>query len=53
MLGAINCKVLEPPPESRNANGLLKEEYAEGLTHGNSDYGRLVANQLARELGSK
>jgi hypothetical protein len=53
LLAPINCKVLEPPPESCNSNGLLKEEYAEGLTHGNSKYGKLIAMQLAIELGSK
>lgn len=49
-LTAINCQVLEAPTLACNSNGLLKEEYAEGLTHGNMKYGVLVAEQIASTL---
>jgi len=50
-LAAIDCQVLAPPPEACTASGLLKEEYAEGISHANSRYGLLVARQLASTLG--
>jgi hypothetical protein len=49
-LTAIDCQVLAPPRDACNANGLLKEEYAEGITHGNGQYGILLAQHLASSL---
>lgn len=45
-LAAIGCDVLSPSPEACNSEGLLREDYAEGLTHGNSRYGVLTARQI-------
>jgi hypothetical protein len=49
-LEAIGCHVLPAPTECCNSIGLLKEEFSEGLTHGNWRYGILVAKQLDRFL---
>ena len=45
-LESIGCRVLPHPEEACTPDGLLKEEYAEGLTHGNGSYGALVAGKL-------
>lgn len=49
-LTTINCMVVTPPLSACNERGLLKEEFAEGLTHGNKNYGVLVGNQIASVL---
>lgn len=49
-LAPINCQVLAAPAQACTPEGLLKEEYAEGLTHGNLQYGVLVAEQIASTL---
>ena len=49
-LEKLNCRVLPAPPGTCNSDGLLLQEYAEGLTHANSKYGRLVAEQIASSL---
>lgn len=49
-LATINCQVLEAPAQACNPSGLLREDYAEGLTHGNMRYGELVAVQIASAL---
>lgn len=46
-LAAFGIRVLTAPREACTPEGLLKEEFAEGLTHGNAAYGRLVAQQLS------
>ena len=46
-LANIECKVLEPPVEACSQQGMLKEAYAEGLTHGNGRYGDALARKLA------
>lgn len=46
LLTSLDCNVVAPPPDACNADGLLMEEYAEGLTHGNSKYGQLIAKQI-------
>lgn len=46
LLTSVDCKVLAPPPDACTTAGLLREEYAEGLTHGNSKYGKLIAEQI-------
>jgi len=45
-LAAIGCDVLSPSPQACNSEGMLLEDYAEGLTHGNSRYGMLTAHQI-------
>lgn len=45
-LSAIQCDVLAPSPEACNPHGLLRADYAEGLTHGNYKYGMLTARQI-------
>lgn len=45
-LAAIGCDLLEAPPEALTPQGLLREEFSEGLTHGNRHYGELVARQV-------
>ena len=45
-LATIDCKVLAPPPEACGPDGLLREEYAEGLTHGNNMYGVMTAQRI-------
>jgi hypothetical protein len=45
-LATIGCAVLPAPREACNQDGLLMEEYAEGLTHGNGKYGVLLASQI-------
>jgi hypothetical protein len=45
-LAAIGCKVLPAPPQACNPLGLLREEYAEGVTHGNSIYGRMTGQRI-------
>ncbi len=47
LLTSLDCNVVAPPADACNSDGLLKEEYAEGLTHGNSKYGQLIAKQIA------
>jgi hypothetical protein len=47
LLTSLDCNVVAPPSEACNSNGLLLEEFAEGLTHGNSKYGQLIAKQIA------
>jgi len=42
-LAAIGCETIFPPAESLNADGLLREDFAEGLTHGNRRYGERLA----------
>jgi hypothetical protein len=48
--GSFGIRVVAAPSEACTPEGLLKEEYAEGLTHGNAAYGRLVAAQLSSLL---
>ena len=50
-LAAIGCATLAPPAGACTADGLLREEYAEGLTHGNRRYGELVAAQVEAWIG--
>lgn len=45
-LEAVGCDLLEAPREALTSEGLLREELAEGLTHGNRGYGGLVAAQV-------
>jgi hypothetical protein len=45
-LATIGCKALAAPPEACDPDGLLREEYAEGLTHGNSAYGVMTARRV-------
>ena len=45
-LEAIGCAVLRPPAEACAQSGLLREEFAEGLSHGNAAYGALTARQI-------
>jgi hypothetical protein len=45
-LATVGCKVLVPPPEACSPQGMLKDEYAEGLTHGNDRYGTLTATRI-------
>jgi hypothetical protein len=45
-LAAIGCKVLPAPSQACSARGLLREDYAEGLTHGNNMYGMLTGQQI-------
>jgi hypothetical protein len=49
-LALFNCDVLSPPAAACSADGLLQDDFAEGLTHGNRRYGRLVAEQIASWL---
>jgi hypothetical protein len=46
-LASVGIIVLPPPNDACTIDGLLKEEFAEGITHGNAAYGRLVAEQLS------
>jgi hypothetical protein len=46
---SIGCQILFPPAEAISPEGLLKEEYTEGLTHGNSKYGKLLGMALAAD----
>jgi len=52
-LATIDCDVVLPSPEACNAEGLLREEYAEGLTHGNNEYGKLAARQIESWLSRR
>lgn len=45
-LASIGCAVFEPPQQACNAEGLLRAEFAEGLTHGNQAYGALTARRI-------
>jgi hypothetical protein len=45
-LSTIQCDVLFPSSQACNPEGLLSEDYAEGLTHGNHRYGMLIAQQI-------
>lgn len=45
-LSAIGCDLLEAPREALTEKGLLREAFSEGLTHGNRQYGELVAAQV-------
>jgi hypothetical protein len=45
-LVAIGCTVFEPPPQACTAEGLLRAEFAEGLTHANHAYGALTARRI-------
>jgi len=45
-LTSINCIVLTQPADAFNIDGLLKLEYAEGLTHANKYYGELLLRDL-------
>jgi len=45
-LSAIGCDLLEAPREALTDRGLLREDFSEGLTHGNRRYGELVAAQV-------
>ena len=47
VLQPLGCEVLPAPAEACTADGLLRQELAEGLTHGNRGYGALVARQLS------
>ena len=49
-LSGLGVQVLAAPAEACTPEGLLKAEFAEGLTHGNAAYGRLVAKQLCALL---
>jgi hypothetical protein len=51
-LRAIGCAVLEPPAQACSERGLLKEEFAEGLSHGNRAYGALTAARIQDWLRS-
>jgi len=52
-LESIGCHVLAAPVQACTEAGLLRDECAEGLTHGNANYGRLVAQQFATLLESQ
>ncbi len=45
-LAAVGCDLLEAPREALTGAGLLREDFSEGLTHGNRRYGELVAAQV-------
>jgi len=45
-LATIDCRVLAAPSEACGPSGLLREEYAEGLTHGNTMYGMMTAQRI-------
>ena len=45
--------LVEPNYEPACENGFLKLSHAEGLTHGNADYGKLVAGRIAQLSGSE
>ena len=45
-LAAIGCVTLAAPPAACTPEGLLREEFSEGLTHGNRRYGELLAARL-------
>lgn len=50
VLGGLGFHVLKAPAEACNEAGLLTAEHAEGLTHGNARYGRLVGKRLSSLL---
>lgn len=52
-LAPYNVELLESPPETLNANGSLKVEYAYAATHANEAYGALVANQMQALVNSQ
>jgi hypothetical protein len=41
---------MTPPEEACTPEGLLKSEFTEGMTHGNTAYGGLVARKLSTVL---
>lgn len=47
----LNVDLLDPRFEVACEDEFLKPEYAEGLTHGNSAYGKLVASRIMQLLG--
>ena len=51
-LASLGCHVLSPPAAACSTDGLLQDDFAEGLTHGNRRYGRLVAEQIASWLAT-
>lgn len=51
-LGELGVTVLMPPPETCDANGFLRRELAEGLTHGNAQYGAMMWESVAVHLGA-
>lgn len=47
----LGCTVIWPPDECRTPAGLLRSVFAEGLTHGNASYGRVLATEVSKRLG--
>jgi hypothetical protein len=45
-LATIDCQVLAAPFQACDSHGLLRDEYAEGLTHGNDLYGTMTAQRI-------
>ena len=45
-LQSIGCAVIEPPAQACSGEGLLREEFADGLSHGNQAYGALTAARI-------
>lgn len=50
-LESLNVILVDPSFEEACEDGFLKPEYAEGLTHGNSAYGKLVGSRIVQLLG--
>lgn len=46
-LAAVGCDFVDAPRQALTEGGLLREDFSEGLTHGNRKYGALVADQVA------
>lgn len=52
-LRALGIEVVQPPPETATPGGFLRPELAEGLTHGNAEYGRILWRRIFEVIGGQ
>ncbi len=50
LLEQLSIGVISPPMEALDSIGALREEFAQGCTHGNKSYGELVAGQISEAV---
>jgi hypothetical protein len=50
---AIQVELIDPPPETIDGDGFLKEEYSLDTLHGNHAYGALVLSQIGTRMAAE